>query len=90
MIVTGAKNRKGPDFVNVVGAMVFGTIGGFLLGGPPGALAGAIQGAAMAIAREGAKGLAEITHPELFNEGATVQEQRNMVIAVGPVFSRRP
>lgn len=55
-----------PKFINVITGTVFGAIGGFIVGGPPGAIAGAINGTAMAIAKEGAQGLSETLHPELF------------------------
>jgi len=60
--------------LDVVGGAVFGAIGGMIRSFPlgpaglvAGALTGAFYGASMAVAKEGAEGLAEITHPELFS-----------------------
>lgn len=55
-----------PKFFNFLSSIVVGSIVGFFIGGPPGALAGAITGAGGSIIKEGGQGLAEITHPELF------------------------
>lgn len=60
--VSGGK----PKFFNFLSSILIGSIVGFFIGGPPGALAGAITGAGGATIKEGGQGIAEIMHPELF------------------------
>jgi hypothetical protein len=62
MNVSGGK----PKFFNFLSSILVGSIVGFFIGGPPGALAGAITGAGGATIKEGGQGIAEIMHPELF------------------------
>lgn len=63
--VSGGK----PKFLNVFAGALYGAISGALLGGPAGAAAGIFYGVSMAIAKEGAQGLSEMAHPELFKHG---------------------
>lgn len=61
-LVSGGK----PKIFNVISSTVIGGVVGFFVGGPPGMIAGAITGAGGGLVKEGAYGIAEITHPHLF------------------------
>ncbi len=61
--VSGAK----PKFLNLISSILISSITGFFIGGPPGAIAGAITGAGGSIIKEGSQGIVEIMHPELID-----------------------
>lgn len=51
-----------PKFFNVLSSIVIGSITGFFVAGPAGAIAGAITGAGGSIVKEGAFGLVELNN----------------------------